>query len=115
MKNINLNIWERLQLTMVISKQQGDWNRGRILVKLLDKLVLSEEEEKEIKLSRINMSDGSQQLSWEDKEKEYPITFENAEYDILYVIADSYGEWKPDKRVMILQDKMRTTKEDSSS
>ena len=91
MATINLTTWERSRLSRLIGSLRGNVAVVRLAVMALDKLLLSDDEKKEV--SWADLPDGS--AKWKDTEKSWDIEFPQNEWDIIVRAARESEDWEP--------------------
>jgi len=87
MKQIELTVFERLQLAQYIGQTKGDLRHTRLAIRILDKLELNDVEREEVGLST-----APGQIAWMDGERLFPLEFEDDELAVLKS-AVNYPEW----------------------
>jgi len=102
MKDMELDIWERITLVDVISRPEKttDLSEVRKRLRLLEVLELSEEEVGEVGLK----TEGTR-ITWKDNVST-PITLEDADFEALAAIAKGWQHWRVSKQVDVLAEKL---------
>jgi len=99
MKALALNTFERMTLAQWVNQQKGDLRKIRQLIKLLDKLELSEKEKREVGCVQIE-----NQMMWKDKDRIFGLEFEDTEFDLLLPALE--GKWPADRVVLAMLEKL---------
>lgn len=102
MKNLELTTWERATLVIYInSAGRGNLSQIRRYFRLLDVLELSEEEK-----SLVGWKDDEKTgPTWEDMERTFVLTLEDADFDLLSKATDWNG-WRVDRLTLALLEKL---------
>lgn len=109
MKTLNLNIWERVQLTSLMAQQRGTPQQYRRFIRVLDVVEMSEAEVKTTGY-KANVVNGRLDFSWEQAQN-FELEFEDADYKTLITAVTSFIGWPTDRRVGPLLDKLGVAEE----
>lgn len=104
MKTLTLNIWERVQLTSLTAQQRGNPQQYRKSIRVLDVVELSEDEREAVGYKE-TVTGGRLDFNWE-REQDFELSFEDADYKTLVTAATSFTGWPADRRVGTLLDKL---------
>jgi len=104
MKALDLTTFERMTLAQWVNQQKGDLRKIRQLIKLLDKLELSEEEKRAVGWVQVD-----NQMMWKAKDRVFDLEFEDAEFDLL--LPALKAEWPADRVVLAMLEKLEEAKE----
>ena len=106
MKTLNLNIWERVQLTTLIAQQRGNPAQYRRFVRVLDVVELTEDEQKAVGYEATVIGNRLD-FNWK-QDREYELSFEDADFVTLIKAVFSFEGWLTDRRVGTLLDKIES-------
>jgi hypothetical protein len=104
MKTLNLNIWERVQLTTLMAQQRGNPQQYRKSIRVLDVVELNEDEREAVGYEA-TVTDGRLDFDWKH-ERDFELSFEDADWDTLLAAVTSFSGWPTDRRVGALLDKL---------
>lgn len=107
MKTLNLNIWERVQLTTLMAQQRGNPAQYRRFIRVLDVVEMTEAEV-EATGYKATVVDGRLDFSWQQAQ-DFELAFEDADYKTLLTAVVSFEGWPADRRVGMLLDKLGVT------
>ena len=99
MKQLDLTTFERMTLAQWVNQQKGDLRKIRQLIKLLDKLELSEQEKRAVGWVQVE-----NQMMWKDKERTFDLEFEDDQFDLLLPALE--GKWPADRVVLAMLEKL---------
>jgi len=114
MKNLKLTTWDRIQLVRCIPNQGSITDIAKYL-RLVDVLELSESEGNEVGLREFTMP-GPQGMmkgfEWNDQEREFDLTFEDADFGLLQRLVAQYNEWPRNPFTLELKEKLEEAQSD---
>lgn len=102
-KQLELTTFERVSLAQWIGQQTGDLRRIRYLIRVLDKLELSDEEKRAVGWVQVE-----KQLMWKDKDRSFQLEFEDAEFELLSPALE--GQWPADRFILGMLEKIEEAK-----
>jgi hypothetical protein len=103
-KTLNLTIWERVQLTTLMAQQRGNPQQYRKSIRVLDVVELNEEEQEAVGYEA-TVTNGRLDFNWKH-ERDFELSFEDADYKTLTMAVTSFDGWPTDRRVGALLDKL---------
>lgn len=106
MKTLNLTVWERLQLSNVLSEQRGNLAQIRRYLRVLDAVELNETERLEIDLQVVQQDGQPPQFHWREGAGKFDIELEDADFDILAEVVRSYVRWPANRLIVAMLDKI---------
>ena len=99
MKKLELTTFERMALAQWVNQQKGDLRTIRSLIRLLDKLELSDDEERAVGFVQVD-----DRLMWTDQDRTFPLQLEDAEFDLLAPALEA--EWQADRLILAMLEKI---------
>ena len=114
MKDLKLTTWDRIQLVRCIP------NEGTIIdiakyLRLVDVLELNESESDEVGLQELSMPGPMGQIKrfeWDDLEREFDLTFEDADFTLLQRLTKQYQNWPRSHLTLELKAKLEGVVQD---
>lgn len=91
MKTLEATTWERLKLLAVVGSLQGNVATIRLAFKMMDKIVLSDEERKEVEW--IELPEGN--VQWKDSQRLWKLEFDDGEWGLVVQAARNFQGWTP--------------------